>query len=70
MDKENARRQTLEQLHERRKQIVSLHKRAIKIMQIVAMMELSYPALRATIDGFDSGGWFSHTPGLPWTRKG
>ena len=33
MEKENARKQTLEQLHERRKQVVRLHKKDIKIMQ-------------------------------------
>jgi superfamily II RNA helicase len=42
MEKENAKKQTLEQLHERRKQVVRLHKKAIKIMQIVAMTGLSY----------------------------
>jgi len=36
MEKENAIRQTLEQLHERRKQVVRLHKKAIKIMTIVS----------------------------------
>ena len=49
MEKENARKQTLEQLHERRKQVIRLHKKAIKIMQIVSMTGLSYPAVRATI---------------------
>jgi hypothetical protein len=29
MEKENARKQTLGQLHERRKQVVRLHKKAI-----------------------------------------
>ena len=37
-------------------------------MQIVAMMGLSYPAVRATIDRFDAGGWSAYV-GLPWTRK-
>ena len=48
MEKENARKQTLEQLYERRKQVVRLHKKAIKIMQIVAMTGLSHPAVRVT----------------------
>lgn len=52
MEKENARRQTLEQLHERRKQVVRLHKKAIKIMKIISMTGLSYPTVRATIDLF------------------
>ncbi len=55
MEKENARKQTLEQLHERRKQAVRLHKKGIKIMQIVDMTELSYPAVRACIDRFAEG---------------
>ena len=59
MEKENARKQTLEQLHERRKQVVGLHKKDIKIMQIVAMTGLSYPAVRACIDLFDAGGCFT-----------
>ena len=41
MKEENARRQSLEQLHERRKQVVRLHKKGINIMQIVAMTGLS-----------------------------
>ena len=40
MEKESARNQTLEQLHERRKQVVRLHKKAIKIMKIVELTGL------------------------------
>lgn len=45
MDKEDARYQTLEQLHERRKQVIRLHKRGIKVMELVQMSGLSYPAV-------------------------
>ena len=62
MEKENARRQTLEQLHERRKQVVRLHRKGIKIMQIVSMTGLSYPAVRATLDRFLEGGWTAIRP--------
>ena len=62
MEKESARKQTLEQLHERRKQVVRLHKKAIKIMQIVSMTGLSYPAVRATIDLFTAGDWAAVRP--------
>ena len=41
MEKENAAKQTLDQLHERRKQVVRLHKKGIKIMTIAAMTGLS-----------------------------
>lgn len=70
MEKENARKQTLEQLHERRKQIVRLHKKAIKIMQIVSMTGLSYPAVRATIDRFETGGWAAIRPARRGRSKG
>lgn len=43
MEKKDARNQTLERLHERRKQVVRLHKQGIKIMQIVPMTGLKLP---------------------------
>ena len=52
MDKEDARYQTLEQLHERRKQVIRLHKRGIKVMELVQMSGLSYPAVRKVLDLF------------------
>ena len=70
MEKENARRQTLEQLHERRKQVVRLHKKDIKIMQIVAMAGLSYPAVRATIDLFEADGWSAIRPSSRGRARG
>jgi transposase len=70
MDKEDARFQTLEQLHERRKQVVRLHKKGIKVMQIVAMTGLSYPTVRAAIDRFESGGWTSVRPTARGRIKG
>ena len=38
MGKKDARNQTLERLHERRKQVVRLHKKGMKIMQIVPLL--------------------------------
>ena len=70
MDKEDARYQTLEQLHERRKQVVRLHKKGIKVMQIVAMTGLSHPTVRATIDLFDAGGWAGIRPALRGRNRG
>lgn len=64
MEKENARRQSLEQLHERRKQVVRLHKKALGVMQSVSMTGLSYPAVRVCIDRFDEGGWPAIRPAL------
>jgi transposase len=66
----NARKQTLEQLHERRKQVVRLHKKGIKIMQIVALTGLSYPPVRAAIDLFEAGGWSAIRPALRGRSRG
>ena len=70
MEKENARKQTLEQLHERRKQVIRLHKKGIKIMQIVAMTGLSYPCVRAAIDLFEAGGWAAIRPACRGRSRG
>ena len=50
MDKEDARKQTLEQLHERRKQVVRLHNKGYKVMKIAEMTGLTYPTVRSAID--------------------
>ncbi len=70
MEKENARKQTLEQLHERRKQVVRLHQKGIKIMQIVAMTGLSYPPVRAAIDLYEAGGWSAVRPAARGRARG
>ena len=54
LEKDSARTQTLEQLHQRRKQVARLYKRGIKIMQIVEMTGLSYPPVRAAIGVFEA----------------
>lgn len=62
MDREDARYQTLEQLHERRKQVVRLFKQGIKVMKLVDMTGLSYPAVRRTLDLYEQGGWAAIRP--------
>jgi len=57
MDKEDARYQKLEQLHERRKQVVRLHLRGTAVMQIASLTGLSYPTVRNAIELYDGGGW-------------
>ncbi len=57
MEKEDARYQKLEQLHERRKQVVRLHLAGTAVMQIVGLTGLSYPTVRKAIDLFADGGW-------------
>lgn len=63
MDKEDARYQTLEQLHERRKQAVRLHRKGHGVMNIVELCGLSYPAVRAVIDLYEAGGATAIKPG-------
>ncbi len=70
MEKEDARYQTLEQLHERRKQVVRLHKEGIKVMQIVAMTGLSYPTVRGAIDLYEAGGCSAIRPALRGRNRG
>lgn len=56
MDKEDARFQTLGQLHERRKQVVRLHRKGFSVMRIVELSGLSYPTVRGVIDRYEDGG--------------
>lgn len=62
MDKEDARYQKLEQLHERRKQVVRLHRKGHGVMAIVDMTGLSYPAVRLAIDLYEEGGFAALKP--------
>jgi transposase len=56
MDKEDARTQSLERQHERRKQVIRLHRQGYGVMQIVELSGLSYPTVRSAIDRFEEGG--------------
>jgi len=62
MDKEEARFQKLEQLHERCKRVVWLHLRGTAVMQIAVLAGLSYPTVRKAIDQFVAGGWSAIKP--------
>jgi hypothetical protein len=62
VDKENSRKQAMAQLHERRKQVIRLHTRGVKVIQIVDLTGLSYPAVRAAIDRHTSGGNAANKP--------
>lgn len=62
MDKEDARFQSLDQLHERRKQVVRLHRKGLGVMRIVELSGLSYPTVRAAIDRYEAGGLAANQP--------
>lgn len=70
MDKEDARYQTLAQLHERRKQVVRLHNKGIKIMAIVGLTGLTYPTVKRTLDLYQQGGWRAISPTNRGREKG
>ena len=70
MEKASARNQTLEQRHERRKQVVRWYKKGIKLMQVVAMTGVSYPTVRAVINGFDTGSWSAMRPAVRGRARG
>jgi transposase len=56
MNDHDARKQSLSELHERRRQVIRLHKKAYGVMQIVELTGLSWPAVRAAIDLYEAGG--------------
>jgi len=56
MDKEDARKQSLGELHERRKQVIRLYKRGYRVMQIVEMTRLSWPTVQTAISLYEAGG--------------
>lgn len=70
MEKDDARYSTLEQLHERRKQVVRLHRKGYGVMQIVELSGLSYPAVRGAIDLYEAGGMAAIKPATRGKRAG
>ena len=69
MDKDDARFQTWEQLHERRKQIVRWHRKGVGIMRIVELSGLSCPTVRGVIDRYEQNGAETIKP-TPRGRRG
>jgi transposase len=62
MRENDARIQSLAELHERRKQVIRLHKKQYGAMQIVELTGLSWPAVRAAIDLQEAGGMAALRP--------
>lgn len=65
MSDHDARKQSLTELHERRKQVIRLHRKKYGVMQIVDLTGLSWPAVRAAIDLYEAGGMAAVKPKLP-----
>ena len=70
MEKDDARYSTLEQLHERRKQVVRLHRKGYGVMHIVELSGLSYPTVRGAIDLYEEGGMAAIKPATRGKRTG
>jgi transposase len=62
MSDHDARNQSLAELHERRKQVIRLHKKRYGVMQIVELTNLSWPAVRVAIDLYEAGGMAALKP--------
>jgi transposase len=60
----------MEQLHERRKQVVRLHRKGYGVMQIVELSGLSYPTVRGAIDRYEEGGVAAIKPATRGKRSG
>lgn len=69
-EKVDARYQTLERLHERRQQVVSLYRQGHGVMQIVADSGLSYMTVRGVIHRFEQGGVNAIKPATRGKRMG
>jgi hypothetical protein len=62
MSDHDARNQSLAELHERRKQVIGLHKKRYGVMQIVELTNLSWPTVRVAIDLYEAGGMAALKP--------
>jgi transposase len=57
MKKHDARKDSLEVKHERRKQVVRLHLKGKGPMEIAELTGLTWPTVRTAIDLYENGGW-------------
>ncbi|MEO7917805.1 MAG: helix-turn-helix domain-containing protein, partial [Dokdonella sp.] len=70
MSKNDARRLNLAQLHERRREVVRLHRAGHPVMQIVKLTGMSWPAVRSAIDRYEDGGEAAVKPASRGRRSG
>lgn len=61
---------TTEQLYALRKQVVRLHRKGYRVMQIVSLTGLSWPGVRAALDLYESGGLAALKPALRGRKSG
>jgi transposase len=70
MSDQDARKQSLTELHERRRQVIRLHRKEYGVMQIVELTGLSWPAVRTAIDLFEAGGMAALKPKVRGREQG
>ena len=62
MEKEDARKQSREVLHERRKQVIRLHRKGVGVMQIVEQTGLSWSGVNSALRLYEQGGRLHSSP--------
>ena len=70
MEKDDARKQTREVLHERRKQVIRMHRKGMPVMQIVEHSGLSWYAVNAAINRYKTEGTASLKPAIRGKKNG
>ena len=70
MEKEDARKQTREALHERRKQVIRMHRKGMPVMQIVEHSGLSWYAVNAAIKRYSEAGASALKPEARGKKQG
>ena len=64
MQKEDARKQSRQALHERRKQVVRMHRKGVGVMQIVEQSGLSWTAVNTALRLHSEGSSAMLKPGI------
>ena len=70
MQKEDARKQSREVLHERRKQVIRMHRKGMPVMQIVEHSGLSWYAVNAAISAYSTTGAGALKPAARGKKQG
>lgn len=70
MEREDARKQSREVLHERRKQVIRMHRKGVPVMQIVEHSGLSWSAVNAAITRYLTVGAGQLKPAARGRKKG
>ena len=70
MEKEDARKQSREVLHERRKQVIRLYRKGMAVMQIVEHSGLSWYAVNAAITAYSTAGSAALKPAARGKKQG